>query len=190
VSGVLQLVALAIPILGIVLMLVNLAKRTTTIAWQRTEGRPIGRVVVVLAGAAAVGLLLLAWLPRANYAPIRRGEKGTLGEGVAAVRNLPRGDGPLESERIAQRAGRISATDDPGSTTDANPAGSTTDPQTVSDTTTTSVETATTTTTLAHSTATTTRMTSATSTTSVSTTSTSLGTTSTTEPAVTTTTAP
>jgi putative peptide zinc metalloprotease protein len=110
-SGVLQLVALAIPVIGILLMLASVARRLATTAWTRTEERPVARTLVCVAGAAFVALLLLAWVPKGNYRPIQPGERGTLTEGIAAVRRLPTGDGPLESRRAAEAAGRLEATD-------------------------------------------------------------------------------
>src|SRR5205085_4961895 len=100
-SGVLQLVALSIPVVGILLMLATTARRLATAAWTKTDGRPVARALVCVAGAAFVGLLLFAWIPKKNYEPIRPGERGTLAEGVVAVRRLPSGDGPLESRREA-----------------------------------------------------------------------------------------
>jgi putative peptide zinc metalloprotease protein len=193
-SSILQLVALAIPILGILLMIGNLGRRSATAAWHRTEGRPVARVLVMAAGAAAVVLLLMAWLPKGNYAPIRRGEKGTVGEGVVAVERLPRGNGPLESRRQAERSGRLGTGAAPGSPTDARPADATTDPAPASETTTTTEPATTTTalrsvsttsTTAYRSTATTTYSSSATTSTTTAST-----TTTTTEPSTTTTTAP
>jgi hypothetical protein len=35
---------------------------------------------------------LFAWIPPSNYKPIQPGERGTIGDGVAAVRRLPEGD--------------------------------------------------------------------------------------------------
>ena len=103
ISGIVQLVALALPILGILLMLFRLAQRGASWTWGRTDGRPVLRVLTI-AGAGAVAVLLaLAWVPKDNYTPIRRGERGTLAEGVTAVRRLPTGRAPLVSERRAMR---------------------------------------------------------------------------------------
>ncbi|HUP86581.1 MAG TPA: hypothetical protein VM143_13010 [Acidimicrobiales bacterium] len=191
-SGMVQIIALAIPILGILLMLSNLGRGIARTAWRRTEGRPVARVGVTLLGAVAIGLLLFAWLPRSNYEPIRRGERGTLSEGATALSHLPRGDGPLESRRRARVAGRLDDAD--GGTTARNSA---TTPTTVvtddaattttEDSTTTTVRTTTTTTTDAPTTTTSVR---STTTTSSTTTTTDAPTTTTTDASTTTTTAP
>jgi putative peptide zinc metalloprotease protein len=199
-SGVLQLVALAIPVVGILLMLATTARRLATAAWTRTEGRPLGRLVVCVAGAAFVGLLLFAWVPKRNYAPIRPGERGTLAEGIDAVRRLPAGDGPLESRRAAATAGRLDATasdaDRTGDGTTTDPAAATTDETTTSTTSTTiagvtaTTEPSVTTTTAYRSTATTARTTATTSAPSTTTTDPSPSTTTTDPEPTTTTTAP
>jgi putative peptide zinc metalloprotease protein len=101
VTGILQALVLALPVTAIVLMLLRLATRTAQGVWRRTAGRPLARSGALLVGAGIVAALAFAWVPRENYEPIREGERGTLFEGVSAVRRLPHGDGPLESHRRA-----------------------------------------------------------------------------------------
>jgi putative peptide zinc metalloprotease protein len=113
VSAVLQLVVLVIPVLGIVLMLCKVGAGVVRAGWTRTEGRPVRRTLFSAAVAGAIGLLMFAWLPSDNYAPIRPGERGTVGEGVAAVRRLPHGDAPLYSEQQAQLNAPVSTPDAP-----------------------------------------------------------------------------
>jgi putative peptide zinc metalloprotease protein len=102
ISSVLQLIVLVIPVAGIVLMLYKVAINALRSGWTRTDGRPVLRVLFSSAVAAVVALLLFAWVPKDNYEPIRPGERGTVGEGVAAVRRLPAGDAPLYSEQQAE----------------------------------------------------------------------------------------
>jgi len=106
VTGVIEIVVLALPVVGIVLMLVRVFQRVVRWTWERTDGRPVLRGAAVLAGAGCAVLLAMAWMPAHNYDPIGPGERGTLGEGVAAVRELPTGRGPLVSER---RAGAVTS---------------------------------------------------------------------------------
>ncbi|MEY2434474.1 MAG: putative peptide zinc metalloprotease protein [Acidimicrobiaceae bacterium] len=101
VSSVLQLVVLVIPIAGIVLMLIKLGTSGLRSGWRRTDGRPVLRALFSVTAAALAVLLLFAWLPKDNYDPIRQGERGTVAEGVRAVRQLPSGDAPIYSERQA-----------------------------------------------------------------------------------------
>lgn len=93
VGAIVQLAVLALPVVAIVLMLVRVFQRLGQWTWRRTDGRPVLRGLAVLAGAAGLYLLAMAWLPSDNYQPIGPREKGTLTEGVAAVRDVARGDG-------------------------------------------------------------------------------------------------
>ena len=115
--GIVQVVALTLPIAAILLMLAQVGSRTATAVWRRTEGRPVARSGAVLAGGAVVAALALAWVPKDNYEPIRKGERGTLFEGVSAVRHLPSGTGPLESQRRAEERQQPVGTDPAGSDT-------------------------------------------------------------------------
>jgi putative peptide zinc metalloprotease protein len=103
ITAVLQLIVLSIPVIGILLMLVKVATGSLRSGWTRTDGRPVLRSLFVGTVAAGAALLLFAWLPSDNYRPIQPGERGTIGEGVAAVRHLPRGDAPLYSEQVAEQ---------------------------------------------------------------------------------------
>ncbi|HEX9968809.1 MAG TPA: hypothetical protein VGB03_01620 [Acidimicrobiales bacterium] len=158
-AGIVQLMALSLPVAGIVLMLWNLGSRVATGMWRRTQGKPVQRGISLVAATAVLALLAMAWLPEHNYRPIRPGERGTVSEGVAAVRELPSGRGPLVSQ---ERAATADEEEDDLLGTD--PAGAETDTST-----TTSSSTSTT---LARSTATTTATTIRSTTTTSSTTTT------------------
>jgi len=86
VSGVIQVIVLVLPILGIVLMIARLGQRTVTGVWQRTEGAPILRLLSMVVFAGLVALLVYVWVPKGNYSPIAPGEKGTIQQGAAALR--------------------------------------------------------------------------------------------------------
>src|SRR5205823_6404670 len=77
----LQLVLLALPILGLAWMLVRLLQRLVLLAWVRTRGRPLHRATSFLAMTAGALLLALAWIPPpANYQPISPSAHGTINE--------------------------------------------------------------------------------------------------------------
>ncbi len=97
-----QLIVLAIPIIGIMLMLWRFAKQVVVWGWTRTEGRPVRRALAALAGMACLSLLLLSWLPGRNYRPIQPHERGTLSEGVVAVRYLPQHPNQLDRRATAR----------------------------------------------------------------------------------------
>jgi len=111
ISAGLQLVLLSVPMIGILLMLVRLGQRSLAWMWTRTAGKPVARVASGLALAGLAALLASAWVPAGNYRPIHRGEKGTLAEGITAVRRLPTGHGPLASEQQAAAQGRLGPAD-------------------------------------------------------------------------------
>ncbi|MBV8304462.1 MAG: hypothetical protein JOZ04_09655 [Acidimicrobiia bacterium] len=80
-----EIVALALPIAGILLMLGRLAQHSATWLWTHTEGKPVARLLSLGLFAGLAGLLLYVWIPKGNYTPIRRTERGTLQQGVLAL---------------------------------------------------------------------------------------------------------
>jgi putative peptide zinc metalloprotease protein len=102
ISDVLQLIVLAIPILGIVLMLWRAAKGAATWTWSHTSGRPVLRGLSGVAGAVIITLLALAWIPRHNYRSIQPHERGTVGEAAIALRDLPQKPSQLDTKATAK----------------------------------------------------------------------------------------
>jgi len=94
-TAVLEIVVLAIPVVGIGLMLAGAGRRGTVWVWRGTEGRPLLRGVAGLAAGAGAAALLFAWVPPHNYQPIRPGERGTLLQATSDMRRLPAGTAPL-----------------------------------------------------------------------------------------------
>jgi putative peptide zinc metalloprotease protein len=115
-SSVLQIVVLAIPVVGILLMLWRAAQGGGRWLWRATDGKPVRRGLGVLVAGAGLVLLAMAWVPRHNYKPIQPGERGTIAEGAHAVSRLPSGSAPLYSQRRA--AARTGATTN-GTSTDS-----------------------------------------------------------------------
>jgi putative peptide zinc metalloprotease protein len=77
----LQLVLLALPIVGLAWMLARLVQRLVVLAWVRTRGRPLHRATSFLVMVAGALLLALAWIPpAANYRPISPSAHGTINE--------------------------------------------------------------------------------------------------------------
>ncbi|MCU1374727.1 MAG: hypothetical protein JWO68_2013 [Actinomycetia bacterium] len=163
-SGV-QILVLAIPVVGILLMLVKAGTGLLKGLWGATAGRPVLRTGgLALTGVAAV-ILAMAWIPHRNYEPIRPGERGTLAEGVSAVRTI-RTDGPRYSEVVAKR--RVATAEAPATTTTTAPGADASSTTTSSSSTTSTTEVGTrrsTTTTSSTSTSSTTSSTSSTTTT-------------------------
>lgn len=110
-TGAVQLIVLALPIAGIVLMLVRLVQKLGTWTWRRTDGRPVLRVLSIVVALGLGALLAKAWLPGESYDPIKPGEKGTLVEGVAAVRDVSTGRAPLTRASTADLPDRADQAD-------------------------------------------------------------------------------
>ena len=110
ITDVLQVVVLAIPIAGILLMILTMGRRAAVGVWSRTQGRPVLRVLALATAGLGVAALLFAWIPSHNYRPIGPHERGTFAEGIAAVRTLPTGRGPLYSQKVAIQRAQKAAT--------------------------------------------------------------------------------
>lgn len=106
-SGVFQSVILVLPLLGITFTFVRLGGRGGRRLWRATEGKPVGRIAAAVGMAAVVGALGYTWLPNGDYEPIRKGERGTLSEGIAAIAQAPTGRPSLVSEQRASDEGRL-----------------------------------------------------------------------------------
>jgi putative peptide zinc metalloprotease protein len=125
VSSGLQLVVLAIPIVGILLVIVRSATGGGRWVWRHTDGRPLLRALTVGTVGTGMALLAYAWLSPHNYTPIRPGEKGTLIQSVKAVKSLP--DLPKEERPETPSASTTTVPETTATTT--NPESETTLPR-------------------------------------------------------------
>lgn len=92
-ARILAMVAIVIPVAGVLYMLIRFVRQSSSAAWTSTEGKPVRRILVAALGVAVVGAVGYAWLPREdNYRPISPDERGTIGDIVYA----------LDSDRIAE----------------------------------------------------------------------------------------
>jgi len=107
IGGVVQALIVVLPLVGIAYTLARLARRLAGWACRTTEGKPLARVLVALVGLAAVGGLVYVWLPNGDYRPIRKGERGTLAEGLRAVAEIPTGRPSLVSRQRAAERGEL-----------------------------------------------------------------------------------
>jgi putative peptide zinc metalloprotease protein len=105
-TDILQMVVLALPLIGMVYTATRVGGRVGAGAWSWSGGRPARRAGVLAAGTAAAAALAFLWWPNTDdYRPIQPGEKGTL---VSAVRSLPRvptGRAALTPERQRELGG-------------------------------------------------------------------------------------
>jgi len=106
-AGIAQSLILVLPLVGLVLTFIRLGGRIAAKTWKATQGRPVSRLASGLAMTVLVGGLAYTWLPNGDYRPIKRGERGTLGEGLRAVAEVPSGRPSLVSEEEAAEDGRL-----------------------------------------------------------------------------------
>jgi putative peptide zinc metalloprotease protein len=88
----LAILAIALPMLGVVYLAGRLAKRVVSGGWRATRGRPVRRAAAGLALLGVLAWLIWMWWPDAGrYRPIEPGERGTIGEVVhrGAARPAP-----------------------------------------------------------------------------------------------------
>jgi len=83
--GVVALLAIAAPTLGILLVVTRAASGAARAAWRSAGEDPVRRALVLLAGAALVAFLAHVWWPEGQYEPIEAAERGTLVDGLRAI---------------------------------------------------------------------------------------------------------
>jgi putative peptide zinc metalloprotease protein len=83
---VLAVAAVAIPMLGIVYILLRLLKQLTTALWQKTRGKVLQRSTAMAAIAAMLATLAWAWWPDGGtYRPVQPYERGTLADVTTSI---------------------------------------------------------------------------------------------------------
>ena len=98
-ARVLAMIAIVIPMAGMLYMLFRMARKIVSTMWQGTAGKPLRRMLVGVIGAAAVAGIAYAWFPNAgNYRPIEASERGTLSDIIYALRQETMGDSQQRSE--------------------------------------------------------------------------------------------
>src|SRR6478735_7925002 len=91
----LAMVVVAVPVLGVLYIVVRLLRQLVTGLWQKTRGKLAQRIVAMSAVGVLLAGLAWAWWPDAGtYRPVQAYERGTLGDAARAI--LPvRDDGAL-----------------------------------------------------------------------------------------------
>jgi len=103
VSAVVQLVALAVPVVGLQFVFLRMARQSGLWIWRSTSGRPARRALALAGVVAAMTLVSFNWLPRDRYRPITPRERGTIAEGVTAIRLKPPGLSPQHGAHGGRR---------------------------------------------------------------------------------------
>jgi putative peptide zinc metalloprotease protein len=100
---VLAIVAVALPILGSLLVLARLVRTVTATAWRRTQGRPLRRAVAGVTALAILAGLAYAWWPDQNrYRPIQPFESGTVTQALDSASFLVGRPSSLQDGQIVQ----------------------------------------------------------------------------------------
>ncbi|MBT2567146.1 hypothetical protein J7I84_11695 [Arthrobacter sp. ISL-85] len=98
----LAIVVVAVPVLGVLYIVVRLLRQLVTGLWQKTRGKTVQRTVAMAAVAALLGGLAWAWWPDGGtYRPVQAYERGTLGDATRAI--LPVRDGGTLRQGAAGR---------------------------------------------------------------------------------------
>jgi putative peptide zinc metalloprotease protein len=168
--GVVQMIVLVLPSLGIVATFAMIARRFGKSAWTRTEGHPAARFAFAAVVTGAIALVAFVWWPNGDYRPIQPGERGTLVGAVKQFSAIPTGRPGLTKSRERQLGGAPLRSS--RGSNDSGPAPAGTPTSTVSSTTPTTSSGASTTTATATTTTTTTPATTTTTAASTTTTAT------------------
>lgn len=100
--GVLAIVTLAIPVLGIVYLLARVVRRTVRRIWRAAGDHPVRRFGVVTAGLFVATAVAAVWWPHGQYEPVSPTEPGTV-QDLLATEVRTAGTGDVEPHR-AERA--------------------------------------------------------------------------------------
>ncbi|MGE2722200.1 hypothetical protein [Mycolicibacterium celeriflavum] len=108
IARVLAMIAIVIPMAGLIYLLIRVARRIVTTAWTGTSGRPVKRLLAGMVGAVALAGIAYAWWPQAdNYRPIEASERGTLSDIFYALHVERMGD---SSRTVQQTPQPVAAT--------------------------------------------------------------------------------
>jgi len=98
----LAIVVVAVPVLGVLYIVVRLLRQLVTGLWQKTRGKAVQRTAAMTAVAALLAGLAWAWWPDGGtYRPVQAYERGTLGDATRAI--LPARDGGALREGASGR---------------------------------------------------------------------------------------
>lgn len=88
VARVLAMIAIVIPVAGVLYMLGRFVRRSAAGVWKTTAGKPVMRLLALVGGAAVCAGVAYAWWPgEGNYRPIQPWERGTIGDIVYALKS-------------------------------------------------------------------------------------------------------
>ena len=98
----LAMVVVAVPVLGVLYIVVRLLRQLVTGVWQKTRGKVAQRIIAMGAVGVLLAGLAWAWWPDGGtYRPVQAYERGTLGDATRAI--LPARDGGALRQGVAGR---------------------------------------------------------------------------------------
>ena len=103
--GAFRMAALVMPLGAMSLSVSRTAKMGLRGVATWSRGSIVRRTAAFTGVAAVLGAVAFVWWPNGDYEPIRPGEKGTIGELVEAVPQIPSGRPAFSAERAAEFGG-------------------------------------------------------------------------------------
>ena len=113
-AGVIKLIALGLPAVGIVFGLTRGGTKLTRGIWSGTRGKPFARMVSLLLIIGAIGALGVVWLPDGDYVPIQRGERWTFQSATTVASETAAGQPAFEEVSRPDQEQEGPATNLPG----------------------------------------------------------------------------
>lgn len=93
-ARVLAIIAIVIPVAGVIYLLIRFARQTISTVRQATADKPVQRAIAAVFGVAVLCGIGYAWFPQEhNYRPIEASERGAIGDIVFALGLRSMGDG-------------------------------------------------------------------------------------------------
>ena len=100
--GAFRIAALVMPLAAMSLSVSRTSKMGLRGIARWSRGSVLRRLVALTGVAAVIGAIAFIWWPNGDYQPIRPGEKGTIGEVVRAVPQIPSGRPSFTPQRAAE----------------------------------------------------------------------------------------
>ena len=101
-TKIIDLVAAALPVLGVCYFLVRLVRQVVGGTLRRTKGKPGKRAVAAVTAVAVIIGLVFVWWPRGDYRPIQPNERGVIQQAMGAP-------GALRSDFTGPRSAALPA---------------------------------------------------------------------------------
>jgi putative peptide zinc metalloprotease protein len=111
--GVVQILALLLPLAGITYTFARVGSRIASGAWSWSEGAPLRRAAVLAVTVVAAGVAGWVLLPNGDYRPIQTTERGTVLGGLQQFSSVGTGRPGLTEEREQELGGAPAVRDAP-----------------------------------------------------------------------------